>query len=521
MRISLASPLESRDGTLTKGGLVKNGIVEPVADGVPARLRKRPGVATYGTATSKLALLYANQRATSTDLVSEVALGDPSYATVYGIFVAEGASTTGFVKYRTWNGSAWAGSGSGSYSGTGTTVAFGCAQLDGFFLAMTITGKIIQSAAINDPSSSWPAADYISLAADGGTPSAMCRFGDYIIGFSTTSMQPFYNAGNPTGSILAKVNGGIAPVGCVAGRSIAQSKGAMFWLGRERQLGAGVYMMQGLAPQRISTPAVDRIIAADDFATVYGTCCTAGGADLYLLTLGTTGITLVYNIKNGDWSVWTGLTAGSNKSVSSITRSGTTATVTTAVSHTLNDGDAVTMAGADQSDYNGIFQGRYVSATVFTIEVANSPTTPATGTITATPFTESYFPYVRYVGEEGAGAMLPTTGTTWHKYSDTTYRDTTTLPVNFIGRTVRLDGGTDDRKKMTSIGVVGNSVSDTAMVRWSDDDYATNNAYRIVTLSDEQPELRRCGAFHRRSIEFRHIGNTAPVIDALELDVTK
>lgn len=69
-------------------------------------------------------------------------------------------------------------------------------------------------------------------------------------------------------------------------------------------------------------------------------------------------------------------------SVTSITRAGTTATATLAVANgTLATGHYVTISGAVQTDYNGTFQITFVDATHFTFTVANSPTTPATGTI--------------------------------------------------------------------------------------------------------------------------------------------
>ena len=68
-------------------------------------------------------------------------------------------------------------------------------------------------------------------------------------------------------------------------------------------------------------------------------------------------------------------------SVSSITRSGTAATVTTASAHGLTTNDWVTIAGAAQSDYNVTAQVTVLTATTFTYTVANAPTTPATGTI--------------------------------------------------------------------------------------------------------------------------------------------
>ncbi len=67
-----------------------------------------------------------------------------------------------------------------------------------------------------------------------------------------------------------------------------------------------------------------------------------------------------------------------------ITRSGTTATVTQSA-HGFSTGDDVLIRGANQEDYNGI---RVITATTtntYDFEVENSPTTPATGTIVATP----------------------------------------------------------------------------------------------------------------------------------------
>lgn len=75
----------------------------------------------------------------------------------------------------------------------------------------------------------------------------------------------------------------------------------------------------------------------------------------------------------------------SSVSVSSITSSGTTATVTTTANHGWSDGDFVTIAGANETAYNGQFQITVVTATTFTYTCASTPSaTPATGTITAT-----------------------------------------------------------------------------------------------------------------------------------------
>lgn len=65
--------------------------------------------------------------------------------------------------------------------------------------------------------------------------------------------------------------------------------------------------------------------------------------------------------------------------ISSITRDTTTATATTAYPHGLETGDKVTVSGATESDYNITASITVTSPTTFTYTVANSPTTPATG----------------------------------------------------------------------------------------------------------------------------------------------
>ena len=71
------------------------------------------------------------------------------------------------------------------------------------------------------------------------------------------------------------------------------------------------------------------------------------------------------------------------RTVSSITRSSTTATVTTSIDHEYSTGDYIVISGATQTEYNGVFQITVTGDTTFTYTVSGSPATPATGTIIA------------------------------------------------------------------------------------------------------------------------------------------
>jgi len=78
-------------------------------------------------------------------------------------------------------------------------------------------------------------------------------------------------------------------------------------------------------------------------------------------------------------------------SVTSITRSGQTATVTTASNHGLSTGDFGNITGAVETQYNGAFRITRTGATTFTYTVDGSPTTPATGTIVFKPLVQLFF----------------------------------------------------------------------------------------------------------------------------------
>ena len=67
--------------------------------------------------------------------------------------------------------------------------------------------------------------------------------------------------------------------------------------------------------------------------------------------------------------------------IASITRSGAVMTVTTTAAHGLTTGAIVTIAGADQADYNVSGDITVTSTLAFTLAVSGAPATPATGSL--------------------------------------------------------------------------------------------------------------------------------------------
>jgi hypothetical protein len=72
-----------------------------------------------------------------------------------------------------------------------------------------------------------------------------------------------------------------------------------------------------------------------------------------------------------------------DEAVTGITRSINTATVTTTANHGYSSSDRINIRGAVETDYDGDFTIAVTGLDTFTYTVANTPTTPATGTIYA------------------------------------------------------------------------------------------------------------------------------------------
>lgn len=141
---------------------------------------------------------------------------------------------------------------------------------------------------------------------------------------------------------------------------------------------------------RSSTTATVTTTAPHGFATgqiidIRGVTETAynGG---YIITV-TGANTFTYTVAGSPTTPATGsfkyATLYNKMVISGITRSSTTATVTTASPHLMSNNTIVAIVGADQPEYNIVANITVTGASTFTYTVSGSPATPATGTLFA------------------------------------------------------------------------------------------------------------------------------------------
>lgn len=183
-----------------------------------------------------------------------------------------------------------------------TTVP-GAAYLDGTFYVMTPLGYIYGSE-LDDPLT-WSGLNVIKAQSMPDSGVALRRMVNYIVAFGEYTTEFFYDAGNPVGSPLLPVTNAVALVGCSSADSIADTENTLYFMGVTRQQGRSIYRFNGTIPEKISTPAVDRVISASTLANVSAYFVKMKGHPLYVLTLQDLNVTLVFDSLTNLWHEWT------------------------------------------------------------------------------------------------------------------------------------------------------------------------------------------------------------------------
>lgn len=330
LRLPFGVSLESRTASTAKDSRLVNAYVETVDQEVQ-EVVKRPG-------TTSFTLTPAIPSGTAYGLQSfngklYAGVGGKLYeVTSGGASTDKGAIATGQLSFNITsqtpylflhNGSAgWTLNGSTGTLATITDLDFppnqtpalplavGSVYLDDMVFVMTTSGRIYNSA-IEDPTT-WGALDYISKIAepDGGV--ALAKHLNFIVAWGTWSGEFFYNAGHATGSPLDRSSSYKMDIGCASGQSVVEFTQTVGWIGQSRETGRGVYLFNGVTPEKISTPAIERYLNASTLANVDAYAITIDGHTFYILTLQDLNITLACDVVEKRWYQWGNDSSGSD-----------------------------------------------------------------------------------------------------------------------------------------------------------------------------------------------------------------
>ena len=145
--------------------------------------------------------------------------------------------------------------------------------------------------------------DPLNIQADNSAPDILvglrvARRTMYLLG--RKSMRAWYNSGgvdNP----FSRIDGSSFEVGCVAKDSIAELD-SVFWLGGDQNGAGSVWMIEGGAPKKISTPAIEFAVNQwPDMTDAEAFTYADEGHAFYVLSSVSGNETWVYDITSGEW----------------------------------------------------------------------------------------------------------------------------------------------------------------------------------------------------------------------------
>ena len=242
-----------------------------------------------------------------------VTISGATHAAFNGTFTVSGVTSTSFVisvAYAASTGGSWIRtSASGFPLNNGYYLAAGAVYLDGTVYCMTTTGRIYGSA-IEDVLT-WNALNYISKSSepDGGV--AIAKHLNWVVAMGAYSTEFFYNAGGtyPASPLLRNGDAKLE-IGCANGFSVVQFENTLMWIGQSKETGKGVFMLDGVSPTKVSTPAIEHYLNSDGLTIVNAFALTIAGHTFYILNLDTTEITFCYDLNENLWYQWSSNVGG-------------------------------------------------------------------------------------------------------------------------------------------------------------------------------------------------------------------
>lgn len=328
--------------------------------------------------------------------------------------------------------------------------------LDGYlFVADKRTGSIFGSD-LNDPLS-WTSSNIISAESYPDPIYALARSGQYIVAFGQTSIQFFYDAGNPTGSPLAPQTTTLQ-IGYYGG--LVSYQDTLLFLGAPTNGNIGVYRLSGLKAELISEAPFARWANSEtgnnlrnEQVSINGFILAMNGHSLYTTNnMETSPLTpnLTYAL-DLDTRLWTRLTFQENQK--------------------FNIRTAVTATGGN----NGLRSFVSIEGGTSTYEY-NSTTYQDAGVNFTVSFVTPNIDFGTYRKKFGSRIML--------------HADQTPTVSN-------------------------------SLISWTDDDYQTFSTPRAINMASQYKQLFRLGSFRKRAYKLTYSDNFPMRWEFMEIDYSQ
>jgi hypothetical protein len=199
-------------------------------------------------------------------------------------------------------------------------------HLDGFAFQMTSDNKIYNSDL--NSLANWTATNYLQKQIQQDSASGLAKFKNQILAFGAQSMEVFYNAGNATASPLKNIPQLAEGIGLGVSTPSAFTTGSrhyyatlgkrIYFVGRRAAgalgatpTGVSVFSFDGSRFEKVSTPAVDKILQG--LGVYHISTVSVSGQTAIAFSMGipasTTQRALMFFPEWNDWAEWTSIYA--------------------------------------------------------------------------------------------------------------------------------------------------------------------------------------------------------------------
>ena len=175
---------------------------------------------------------------------------------------------------------------------------------DGYWFVLKQATVGLYNCNLDDPTT-WDPTKFITPQMYNKEGVGLARQNNLILVFTENAFQAFYDNANATGSPFSNYESAAQQVGCIGTDTIVHDEGDVFWVGSSFTGGNTVWMLSGITDTKeIATDQIRLLLGAEgaNLTSAYATLVRTSGKKLYILTLPTTGKTLVYDTMLQIWT---------------------------------------------------------------------------------------------------------------------------------------------------------------------------------------------------------------------------
>ena len=142
-----------------------------------------------------------------------------------------------------------------------STLKGGATVLDGYLFVLDNEGVINHSNV--DDATSWNALNFIEAEREPDQGVYISKHHDHIVVMGTRTMEFFYNAANPTGSVLSRRSDIFYSLGADDTDSVFEMDDQIFFIGVNETGNLSAYILKNMKPELVSNSSIDGIITND------------------------------------------------------------------------------------------------------------------------------------------------------------------------------------------------------------------------------------------------------------------